>query len=80
MAGEVKFSQRRVIFEEFKWVGQAWKETSTRLKETGANVFVKCGVALPIDGSRDGEIRLEGLPDHEVGAAADVEDVVFYDS
>ena len=59
---------------------QAWKETSAKLKETVVNVFVKCGIALPIDGSRDGEIHLDGIPDYEVGVSEDVEDVLFYDS
>ena len=78
VAGEVTAGQRRVLFT--KWVGQAWKETSAKLKETVVNVFVKCGIALPIDGSRDGEIHLDGIPDYEVGVSEDVEDVLFYDS
>ena len=77
-AGEVTAGQTRILFT--KWVGQAWKETSAKLRETVAHAFVKCGIALPIDGSRDGEIHLEGIPDYEVGASKDVEDVLFYDS
>lgn len=78
-AGEVTAGQRRILFT--KWVGQAWKETSAKLRETViAYAFVKRGIALPIDGSRDGEIHLEGIPDYEVGALKDVEDVHFYDS
>ena len=55
VAGEVTAGQRRILFT--KWVGQAWKETSAKLRETVAHAFVKCGIALPIDGSRDGEIH-----------------------
>ena len=77
-AGEVTAGQRRILLT--KWVGQAWKETSTKLRETDAHAFVKCGIALPIDGCRDGEIHLEGIPDYEVGVSKDVEDVLFYNS
>ena len=77
-AGEVTAGQRRILFT--KWVGQAWKETSAKFRETVAHAFVKCGIALPIDGSRDTEIHLKGIPDYEVGASKDVEDVLFYDS
>ena len=76
-AGKVTAGQRRILFT--KWVGQAWKETSAKLRETVAHAFVKCGIALPIDGSRDGEIHLEGIPDYEVGALKDLEDELFYD-
>ena len=78
LAGDVTAGHRRVLFT--KWVGQAWKETSAKLKETVVNAFVKCGIALPIDGTRDGEIRLEGMPDYEVGTCKDVKDVLFYES
>ena len=42
--------------------------------------FVKCGIALPIDGSRDSEINIQNLPNYEVGKSHDVEDVEFYSS
>ncbi len=73
VAGEVTAGKRRILFT--KWVRQSWKETSAKLRETVAHAFVKCGIALPIDGFRDGEIHLEGIPDYEVGASKDVEDV-----
>ena len=40
--------------------------------------FEKCGIALPLDGSRDREINIEGLDDYEVGDSADIEDIEFY--
>ena len=40
--------------------------------------FVKCGIALPSDGSRDGEINIMDLDDYEVGVSADVEDIEFF--
>ena len=48
--------------------------------------FVKCGIALPIDGSRDSEINITlgyhtpDLDDYEVGVSADVEDIEFFSS
>ena len=56
-----------------KWVGQAWQEVSRRLKDTVVRSFVKCGIALPIDGSRDSEINIMDLDDYEVGVSTDVE-------
>ena len=42
--------------------------------------FVKCGIALPIDGSRDSEVNITDLDDYEVGVSADVEDIEFFSS
>ena len=60
-----------VIGEFFspKWIRQAWRETSAKLKETVVNAFVKHGITLHIGGSRDGEIHLEGIPDYKVGTS-----------
>ena len=55
-----------------KWVGTAWQETSRRLKDTLIRSFVKRGIALPISGSRDGEI--DGLSKYRMGESADVEE------
>ena len=38
--------------------------------------FEKCGIALPLDGSR--EINIDGLDDYEVRDSADIEDIEFY--
>ena len=46
----------------------AWQETSRRLKDTVIHLFVKCGIAMPISGSRDSEINIDGLPDYRLGA------------
>ena len=42
--------------------------------------FVKCGIALPIDGSKDTDINIMDLDDYEVGVSADVEDIEFFSS
>ena len=46
-----------------KWVDTAWQETSRGLKDTVIRSFVKRGITLPISGSRDIEINIDGLPE-----------------
>ena len=55
--------ERRVLLT--KWVGQAWEEVSAN-KQMIQRTFRKCGISVPIDGSADGDIQLEGLPDYTV--------------
>jgi len=38
-----------------------------RLKDTVIRSFVKCGISLPISGSRDSEINIDGLLDYHIG-------------
>ena len=70
MTGKVTAGDQRVLFT--KWVGTAWQETSRRLKDTVIRSFVKCGISLPISGSRDSEINIDGLPDYCMGESADI--------
>ena len=67
MSGKITASERRILFT--KWVGTAWQDVSRRLRETMIRSFEKCGIVLPLDGSRD---------DYEVGDSADIEDIEFY--
>ena len=76
MTGKVTAGDRRVLFT--KWVGTAWQETSRRLKDTVIRSFVKCGISLPIYGSRDSEINIDGLPDYHMGESADIEEIEFF--
>ena len=55
MSGKVSAGDRRLLFT--KWMGTAWPETSRRLKDTVIHSSVNCGTALPISGSREGEIK-----------------------
>ena len=64
MSEKVSAGDRRVLFK--KWVGTAWQEISRRLKDTVIRLFVKCGIALPIHGSRDSELNIDGLPDYRM--------------
>ena len=76
LKGNVTASDRRVLFA--KWIGLAWHDVCRDLKETVVRSFVKCGITLPIDGSQDSEISIEGVPNYEVGKSHDVEDIEFY--
>ena len=76
MTGKVTAGDRHVLFT--KWVGTAWQETSRRLKDTIIRSFVKCGISLPISGSRDSEINIDGLPDYRMGESADIEEIEFF--
>ena len=66
----------RVLFT--KWVGTTWQETSRWLKDTVIRSFVKCDIAMPISGSRDSEINIDGLPDYRINESADVEEIKFF--
>ena len=39
---------------------------------------MKCGISLPICGSRDSEINIDGLPDYRTGESADIEEIEFF--
>ena len=77
MSEKLSAGDRRVLFT--KWVGTAWQEIGSRLlKDTVIDLFVKCGIALPISGSRDSEINIDGLPDYRMNESADVEEIEFF--
>ena len=78
LKGNVTASDRRVLFT--KWVGLAWKDVCRDLEETVVCSFFKCGITIPIDGSRDSKINIEGLPNYEVVKSHNVEDIEFYSS
>ena len=56
-------SQRRVLITG--WVGAAWAEVC-RNKDALKRGFEKCGISVPIDGSRDESININGLSDYVV--------------
>ena len=68
VTGKISASQRRILFT--KWVGQAWEELSAN-KDMIVRSFEKCGISVPIDGSEDSTIKIEGLEDYTVGAESD---------
>lgn len=56
-------SARRVLFT--KWVGKAWEEVSAN-RDMIVRSFEKVGIAVPIDGSGDDQINIEGLEEYSV--------------
>jgi hypothetical protein len=50
-----------------KWVGQAWEDMHAKDSDMIRQAFVQVGLGLPIDGSRDHEIKIKDFPDVQVG-------------
>jgi hypothetical protein len=50
-----------------KWVGQAWEDIHTEDSDMIRQAFVQVRLGLPIDGSRDHEIKIKDFPDVQVG-------------
>jgi hypothetical protein len=63
--GKYSVSQRRVLLT--KWVGQAWEDMHAEDSDMIRQAFVQVGLGLPIDGSRDHEIKIKDFPDVQVG-------------
>ena len=61
--GTIPAGQRHIIFS--KWVGEAWAEVNKN-KEMIKTAFEKCGISLPIDGSKDEAIGIKGLDGYQV--------------
>ena len=56
--GSIPAGERRILLT--RWVGQAWDEISTK---TGTIIwsFRKCAISVPIDGSADEDINIQGF-------------------
>jgi hypothetical protein len=67
--GKYSVSQRRVLLT--KWVGQAWEDMHAKDSDMIRQAFVQVGLGLPIDGSRDHEIKIKDFPDVQVGNWSD---------
>ena len=66
--GSIPATERRVLFT--KWVGEAWEQVASN-RGMIVRAFQKCGISLPIDGSRDDEINIQDLQDYSVGEDTD---------
>ena len=64
--GKISASERRILMT--KWIGSAWKAFCSNYQETIKASFVKCGIAVPIDGSQDSLIQIRGLTNYHVPA------------
>jgi len=48
-----------------EWVGSTWAQMSQK-KEMVQRAFEKCGISVPIDGSKDAAINIKGLEGYVV--------------
>ena len=58
--GAYSVSQRRVLLT--KWVGQAWEDMHAKDSDMIRQAFQQVRLGLPIDGSRDYEIKIKDFP------------------
>ena len=70
-------SDRRILIT--KWVANAWAEIGTNADLT-VRSFEKCGISLPLDGSLDKELNIEGLPDYQMPTANELSDFSLIES
>lgn len=54
-------------------MGEAWEELSSK-KDMVIRSFRKCGISLPIDGSKDEEINIDGLENYVVESDSEAND------
>ena len=57
--GKISASERRILMTN--WIGTAWERFCDDYKDAIRASFIKCGIALPIDGSQDALINIRGL-------------------
>ena len=50
-----------------KWVGQAWEDMHIEDSDMIQKAFVQVGLGLPVDRSRDHEIKIKDFPGVQVG-------------
>lgn len=62
--GKISASERRILMT--KWIGAAWEVFCQEYKDTIQASFIKCGIALPIDGSQDTLINIRGLNHYSI--------------
>jgi transposase-like protein len=63
--GKYSVGDRRVLLT--KWVGQAWEDMHIEDGEMIRQAFKYVGLGLPVDGSRDDEIKIKDFPNVQVG-------------
>ena len=62
--GKISASERRILMT--RWIGAAWETFCSQYKHVIIASFVKCGIALPIDGSQDTLINIRGLNEYSI--------------
>ena len=64
--GKINASQRRVLMT--KWLGEAWSKVG-KMKDSIIRSFKKCGLSVALDGSKNDEVNIEGLPEYQILSA-----------
>ena len=64
MEGKISAKERRILMS--KWVVDAWDKICHQNKESIKRSFIKTGIAIPEDGSRNQEIYIEGVVDYQI--------------
>ena len=67
--GKISASERRALVTE--WVGKAWTEVGSN-RDMVVRSFKKCGISLSLDGSENGEIRIESIEEYESPTANEI--------
>ena len=62
--GKISASERRILMTQ--WIGAAWEIFCHEYTDAIRASFIKCGIALPIDGSQDTLINIRGLYNYSV--------------
>ena len=57
--GKISTSECQILISQ--WVEQAWEKLCHQYQKTIIHSFEKYGISLPINGSRDSGINIEGL-------------------
>src|ERR1700722_6190252 len=63
----IELADQYIDEHEREWVGGAWEDIHTEDSDMIRQAFVQVGLGLPIDGSRDHEIKIKDFPDVQVG-------------
>ena len=61
MKGDIKVAERRILLTQ--WVANAWSHVCSK-KEMIQRSFKKCGLNNALDGSENGLVNIEGLPEY----------------
>ena len=62
--GKISATERRILMTS--WIGAAWERFCYDYKDAIRASFIKCGIALPIDGSQDALINIRGLDSYTI--------------
>ena len=61
MKGDIKVAERRILLTQ--WVANAWSHVCSK-KGMIQQSYKKCGLNNALDGSENGLVNIEGLPDY----------------